>query len=206
VLIFLVQRVGGEAAMTRAIYSFGMIPAVLLGFADLEPRLAMIDPAATLLTSMFLHGGWAHLLGNMLYLWIFGNKVEDRMGHAPFLMFYLLSGLAAAGAQILPEPASEIPMVGASGAISGVLGAYMVLYPHARILVFIPFSFMLIHYIRAFWLLAIWLGLQIVSATLHPAADGGVAWWAHIGGFAFGWLVAWPLRAHATLRRRGPWG
>jgi membrane associated rhomboid family serine protease len=206
VLVFLAQRSGGEQAAAWAIYSFGMIPAVLAGLAQLPPELAVVNPAATLVTSMFLHGGWAHLLGNMLYLWIFGNNVEDRMGHIPFLLFYLLSGLAAAAAQILPDPGSEIPMVGASGAISGVLGAYMVLFPHARVLVFIPFSFMLLHYVRAFWLLAIWLLLQVVSAALQPTSEGGVAWWAHIGGFAAGWLVAWPLRAARSRRRRGPWG
>jgi membrane associated rhomboid family serine protease len=206
VLVFLVQIGSGPGDLERSIYSFGMIPAVLLGYGQLSPDLVAVGPEATLFTSMFLHGGWGHLLGNMLYLWIFGNNVEDRMGHLPFLVFYLACGLAAAAAQILPDPRSEIPMVGASGAISGVLGAYMVLFPHARVLVLIPFSFMLLHYVRAFWLLAIWIGLQLFSATLYSAAEGGVAWWAHIGGFALGWLVAWPLRAVQGVYRRGPWG
>ena len=189
--------------MKRAIYRFGMIPAVLLGQARLERGLAVIPPAASLVTSMFLHGGWAHLLGNMLYLWIFGNNVEDRLGHLRYALFYLGCGLAAAAAQILPAPSSTIPMVGASGAISGVLGAYLVLYPHARVIVLVPFSLLLLHQIRAVWLLGFWIAIQLVAALVSPADQGGVAWWAHVGGFAVGAAIALLLR---DRRRRGPWG
>ena len=128
-----------------------------------------MPPLATLVTSMFLHGGWMHLLGNMLYLWIFGNNVEDRLGHGRYLLFYLATGLAAAAAQVLPDPASQIPMVGASGAISGVLGAYVVLFPHARVLVLIPLGLAFFRYIRAVWVLGIWFGMQIASALVAPA-------------------------------------
>ena len=186
VLVFLWQQSQGGSGMMRAIYSYGMIPAALLGEARLPPELAVLPPWATLFTSMFLHGGWMHLLGNMLYLWIFGNNVEDRLGHLGFLAFYLLAGLVAAGVQIVPDPDSEIPMVGASGAISGILGAYLVLYPHARVLVLIPIGFMFLYYVRAFWLLVIWLTIQVVSGLAAPAGEGGVAWWAHVGGFAAG--------------------
>ena len=124
-------------------YSLGAIPAVLLGLKDLPPDLALVPPSMTTITSMFMHGGWMHLIGNMLYLWIFGDNVEDSMGHVRFAVFYILCGLAAVLAQALPDPNSTIPMVGASGAISGVLGAYLLLYPHARVLVAIPLGFVL---------------------------------------------------------------
>jgi membrane associated rhomboid family serine protease len=204
-LVFLWQVGQGERGMERAIYRFGMIPAVLLGDARLPPDLAVLPSPATLITSMFLHGSWAHLLGNMLYLWIFGNNVEDRLGHARFALFYLGSGLAAAAAQILPAPGSTIPMIGASGAISGVLGAYLVLFPHAQVLVLVPFSVMFLHHVRAVWLLGIWIAIQLFSALLGPADEGGVAWWAHVGGFAAGVAFALPLRRRPR-RRRGPWG
>jgi membrane associated rhomboid family serine protease len=209
-LVFLWQLSLGQQGQLRVLYSYGMIPAVLLGDARLPSELAVIPASATLVTSMFLHGGWMHLLGNMLYLWIFGNNVEDRLGHGGFLAFYLLAGLAAAAAQILPDPESRIPMVGASGAISGVLGAYVVLHPNARVLVLVPIGFMFLYYVRALWLLLIWLALQILSALGGPSTEGGVAWWAHIGGFAAGVLMILPFAAvdryRLSRRRRGPWG
>ncbi len=210
VLVFLWQISGGGRGFERTVYGLGMIPAVLTGQARLVPELMMVAPWATLFTSMFLHGGWMHLIGNMLYLWIFGNNVEDRFGHAAFLVFYLASGLAAAAAQILPDPGSETPMVGASGAISGVLGAYLVFFPRARVLVLIPVGFMFVYTLPASWLLGFWFFFQILSALATPASAGGVAWWAHIGGFAFGVLVALLFRGGTIppppARRRGPWG
>ena len=203
VLVFLAQQFGPGNGL-RLIYGLGMIPAVVTGNARLPADVALVAPPLTLVTSMFLHGGWAHLLGNMLYLWIFGNNVEDRFGHFRFLLFYLAAGLAAAAAQVLPDSRSLIPMVGASGAISGVLGAYMVLFPNARVLVFVPISFFMLHYVSAFWLLAIWFALQLLSAALQPTAAGDIAWWAHVGGFIAGWLIALPVRR--AQRRRGPWG
>jgi len=190
VLVFLWQfSLGGENGQ-RIIYSLGVIPAVLIGGAQLPPELALVSPSATLFTSMFMHGGWMHLIGNMLYLYIFGDNVEDSMGHARYLAFYLLCGIAAALAQALPEPSSEIPMVGASGAISGVLGAYVLLHPHAKVLVAIPFGFIL-HTMRlpAGIVLALWFGLQLLSNTMAQSGSGGVAFRAHIGGFVAGLLL-----------------
>lgn len=182
----------------RVIFALGVIPAVLVGKANLDPALAMVPPAITVLTSMFLHGGWMHLIGNMLYLWIFGNNVEDAMGHARFIVFYLLSGTAAVFAQSLPDPASTTPMIGASGAISGVLGAYALLYPHARVLVVIPFGFYL-HTTRlpAAWVLGFWFAMQLLSDVLAGTQGGGVAFRAHLGGFLAGALLI-PL-----FKRRG---
>jgi membrane associated rhomboid family serine protease len=147
-----------------------------------------------LFTSMFLHGGWFHLIGNMLYLWIFGDNVEDRMGHFRYILFYILCGLAAAGAHIITNPESNIPTIGASGAISGVLGAYLMLYPLARIIVVIPILFFWdVIKLPALIVLGFWFVTQIFQGTLALAiettATGGVAWWAHIGGFVFGMIA-----------------
>jgi membrane associated rhomboid family serine protease len=160
----------------------------------------------------------------MLYLWVFGNNVEDNLGHARFLVFYLLCGIAAAFAQALPDPTSEIPMIGASGAISGVLGAYLILFPHARVHVIIPFGFMFLHTIRAGWLLGLWLVFQLLSGLFGDSSQGGVAFWAHVGGFVAGMALIlvmrdrrrrlWPgprARGRSYLpgvsrRRPGPWG
>ncbi|HEY5790492.1 MAG TPA: rhomboid family intramembrane serine protease [Gammaproteobacteria bacterium] len=182
-------------------YSFGMIPAVLFDRVALPDALARIPAEVTVLTSMFMHGGWLHLLGNLLYLWIFGNNVEDRFGHLRFLLFYLLCGIAAALAQALSAPGSEVPMVGASGAISGVLGAYLLLWPRARILVLVPLGII-------FWtlrlpalvVLGLWFALQLVSSLATDPGQGGVAFLAHVGGFVAG-MVLLPL--FLLLGRRG---
>jgi membrane associated rhomboid family serine protease len=147
-----------------------------------------------LFTSMFLHGGWLHLIGNMLYLWIFGDNVEDRMGHLRYVFFYILCGLAASAAHILTNQRSPVPTVGASGAIAGVLGAYLMLYPRARVIVLIPiFVFMEVVQLPAVFVLGFWFVMQLFQGTLSLAAastaTGGVAWWAHIGGFVFGMLM-----------------
>ena len=180
-----------------AVYALGVIPAVLFDEARLVSELEWVAPALTPITSMFLHGGILHLAGNMLYLWIFGNNIEDAMGHARFIVFYLLCGVAAVFAQALPDTSSTIPMIGASGAISGVLGAYLLLYPHARVLVFIPLGFFL-HTMRlkAGIVLGIWFAMQVISSL--ASGDGpGVAWNAHIGGFVAG-IVLLPI-----FKRRG---
>lgn len=190
VVVFLWQFSLGSAAGQRAIYSLGLIPAVLFGVQDLPPELALVPPVLTTLTSMFMHGGWLHLIGNMLYLWIFGDNVEDSMGHTRFIVFYLLCGTAAVFAQALPDPTSTIPMVGASGAISGVLGAYLLMYPHARVLVAIPLG-IIFHTARipAGVVLILWFGLQLFSSVVTPSGQGGVAFGAHIGGFIAGMLL-----------------
>ncbi len=195
VLVFLWQVSLPARGQKMAVYAFGMIPASLLGEARLPPELAVVPPAATVLTSMFLHGGWMHLLGNLLYLWIFGNNVEEAMGHVRFALFYLLTGTIAALAQALPDPVSTVPVVGASGAISGVLGAYLVLYPHARVLVWLPFAG-LVHMAAAV-VLGLWFLIQVLASSLPGDSEGGIAFMAHIGGFVAG-MVLLPV-----FRRRG---
>jgi membrane associated rhomboid family serine protease len=205
VLVFLWQFSLGPSGQERVIYALGVVPAVLLGQADLPTELAVVPAAATILTSMFMHGGWMHLIGNMLYLWIFGDNVEDAMGHGRFIVFYLLCGVAAVLAQALPEPQSTVPMVGASGAISGVLGAYLLLYPHARVLVAIPFGLYL-HTMRipAGLVLLLWFGLQLLSNVMTQAGQGGVAFRAHIGGFVAGMLLVLVFKQR-RFRVRTPW-
>lgn len=186
------------ARIEAAIYAYGLIPDVLLGDARLPPELAVVPAWMTVLTSMFLHGGWMHLIGNLLYLWIFGDNVEDRLGHGRFVAFYLLCGVAAALAQALPAPDSQIPMVGASGAISGVLGAYLLMYPRAHVLVLIPLG-PLSQLVRlpAMLVLGLWFGMQLLS-ELAADEGAGVAFRAHIGGFVAGMLL---LRLMRRRRR-----
>jgi len=198
VLVFLWQRSLGPVGGQQAVYSLGTIPAVLLESRMLPPELAIVPAWTTVLTSMFLHGGWMHLIGNMLYLWIFGNNVEDAMGHFRFALFYLLGGVVAALAHALPNASSVVPMVGASGAISTVLGAYFLLYPHARVLVVIPIGFIpFTTRLPAGWVLAFWFVLQLLSSSLASATEGGVAWGAHVGGFVAGMALI------PFFRRRG---
>ncbi len=193
VIVFLAQLALGKAGFQRAFYSFGLVPAVLTGRAVLPPDLAVIPPSATIVTSMFLHGGFFHLAGNMLYLWIFADNVEDALGRWRFAVFYLVCGLGAAMAQVLPEAGSTVPMVGASGAISGVLGAYLLMYPHARVLVAIPIVVVVqLVKLRAITVLGFWFLLQLLSSLMAASGEGGVAFRAHLGGFLTG-LVLLPL-------------
>ncbi len=186
-VIFFWQLSLGQDGFQRAVVSLGVIPVTLLGDERLPPDLYVIPPSATIFTSMFLHGGLLHLLGNMLYLWIFGDNVEDAMGHVRFTVFYLLCGVAAALAQALPNPDSTIPMIGASGAISGVLGAYLLLYPRAHVLVLIPLGlFSQIVHLPAVVVLGLWFVIQLVSSLFADPSQGGVAFGAHIGGFLAG--------------------
>ncbi|MGQ0587723.1 MAG: rhomboid family intramembrane serine protease [Gammaproteobacteria bacterium] len=188
VLVFLWQvSLGGR--IEGAIYAYGLIPDVLLGDARLPPELRAVPAWATVFTSMFLHGGWMHLIGNMLYLWIFADNVEDRFGHGRFVVFYALCGIAAAMAQALPDPQSQVPMVGASGAISGVLGAYLLMFPRAHVLVLVPLGF-LTQLVRlpALLVLGLWFAMQLLSEMLAPPG-AGVAFRAHIGGFVAGMLL-----------------
>lgn len=191
VLVFVWQVSLGAPHFNRVIFTLGVIPAVLFGHAQLPSEIAMVPPAVTVVTSMFLHGGWMHLAGNMLYLWIFGDNIEDRMGHLRFLWFYLVCGVAAVFAQALPAPHEQVPMVGASGAISGVLGAYLLLFPHARVLVLVPIGFILkVVRLPAVWVLGLWFLIQLVSSLMAPAGEGGVAFRAHLGGFVAGLVLA----------------
>ena len=172
------------------VLALGIIPAVLFNHAQLPPGLDIVPAWTTMFSHMFLHGGWMHLLGNMLYLWIFGNNIEDAMGHKRFIVFYLICGVAAALMQALPDTHSTVPMIGASGAISGVLGAYLLLFPRARVLVLVPLGFYITTLrLQAGVVLLFWFVLQIVSNLLSAGQQGGVAWGAHIGGFIAGMLL-----------------
>ena len=199
-----------DVGTREATYAFGVVPAVLSGEKYLPPEVAVFPPWASVLTSMFMHGGFWHLAGNMLYLWIFGNNVEDAMGHVRFLLFYVLCGVAAVYAFVLPNPVSEMPMVGASGAISGVLGGYLLLFPRARVLLGLPLGFIVVGIGRfpAIWVLAAWFVMQLVLGGLSAIqvtneSRGGIAFGAHIGGFIAGLLlVAFFKRRHVPLWRR----
>jgi len=163
----------------------------LTNLSDMTPQIpfpVLLSP----FSSMFIHGDLMHLGGNMLYLWIFGNNIEDHLGRGRFFIFYILSGLAAVGLFILFNPHGEIPLIGASGAIAGVLGAYMILYPRARILTLIWIIFIIrLIWLPAIFILGYWIVIQFIMAAsdLGGGSEGGVAWFAHIGGFAFGWLL-----------------
>jgi len=217
VLVWIVVQGAGtsQEILDRSICTLGAIP------GDITGRAVGGGPCPpggrswlTLVTSMFLHGGWMHIIGNMWFLWIFGNNVEDSMGRFRFLVFYLLTGLVAAGSQILLNPTSPLPTVGASGAIAGVMGAYIVLYPRARVAtLFFFIIFFRIFQVPAWVILGYWILIQVVSQASSSGAGGGVAYGAHIGGFLAGALLIrlfadWELvrakRAHVALRRSGP--
>jgi len=173
---------------------YALIPGELLSGGDLPPTI-VIPIWLTLLTSMFLHGGILHLLGNMLYLWIFGDNVEDAMGSVRFLVFYLLCGIVAAFAQIAIGSGSSIPMVGASGAIAGILAAYFMLFPQSRVLTLIPlFFFLRLVAVPAVFLLGFWFLWQVISGAGSFGSAGGVAFFAHIGGFIAGLFLVFPFR------------
>ena len=179
-----------EAALTDSVCALGAIPAEVTGRVGEGPSPCALGGLTwqALLSSMFLHGSWMHLIGNMWFLWIFGNNIEDSMGHLRFLVFYVLTGLAAAGAHILTDPASTVPMVGASGAISGIMGAYLVLYPKARIdTLFFFVVFIRVVPLPAWVMLGYWMLIQLSgSFATSVGGGGGVAYGAHVGGFLAG--------------------
>jgi len=189
-------------------YQFGMIPARLFGYRQLSPQLAIIPPWATIFTSMFLHGGWFHLGGNMLFLWIFGNNIEDLLGRARYLLLYLSSGAAAALIQALSARHATIPMIGASGAVAGVLGAYVMTYPRANVhcLVWIVIFFWVVT-VPAWILLGLWFLMQLMSGLAAGPSSPGVAFWAHVGGFATGiflYLLLRPPQVRLLQPQRTP--
>ena len=184
--VFMLELSAGPGVRT-IIHSFGIVPASIV--AAYNEGSYSVGSYVPILTSMFLHGGWLHLIGNMLYLYIFGDNVEDRLGHLGYLLFYLLSGVGAAVTQIYFQPGSTVPLIGASGAIAGVLGAYFLLYPRARVLTLIPlFVVFPVVELSAFLFLGFWFVMQFLQATFSTASEsaGGVAWWAHAGGFLVG--------------------
>jgi membrane associated rhomboid family serine protease len=185
VLAFLWQLGLGAQGYRTAIQALGFTPAVLFGEARLPLGLEWVPAPLTLVTSMFLHGGWMHLAGNMLYLWIFGDNIEDELGPFPFVLFYLFCGLIAALAQAIPDMQSQIPMIGASGAVSGVLGAYIVRYPRVPVTVVIPFLLLFTMRVPALVVLGLWFGAQLLS-TAAAGNDPGIAFRAHVGGFIAG--------------------
>jgi len=195
----LVQGAGAEVAAAKSVCNFGLIPGELTqtvrpgtGFPMSRELVCLTDPGPqylNVLTSMFMHGGWMHLLGNMWFLWLFGNNIEDSMTRPRFLAFYLLAGLGAALAQVFADPASGVPMVGASGAISGVMGAYLVLFPRVRVFTMVPLGIILTSIALPAWAMLIyWVALQVLGGMTSAigAQGGGVAFWAHLGGFIVG--------------------
>jgi membrane associated rhomboid family serine protease len=190
VAVFLLQISSPGYTTGNLFYSYGVVPASLLGIESLPSDLEKIDPYLTIITSMFMHGGWMHLIGNMLYMWIFADNIEDDLGKTKFIIFYLAAGAAAALTQVYLNVNSTVPMVGASGAISGVLGAYLIRYPRNKVLVLIPLGiFTQLLKIPALFVLGFWFILQFVSSAGSSSEGGGVAYGAHIGGFVFGAAV-----------------
>jgi membrane associated rhomboid family serine protease len=197
---FLVQGAGSERALAESVCELGLIPGDLLGRLPEGHELPLGQDMVcvttgtpawhTVVTSMFLHGGWFHLLGNMWFLWVFGNNIEDAMGHGRFVVFYLVCGLLAAAAQVASHPSSPIPMVGASGAISGVMGAYLVLYPRVRVHTIVFLGILLTRVTLPAWMMLLyWVFLQMLGslpALAGAQAGGGVAFLAHLGGFVAG--------------------
>jgi membrane associated rhomboid family serine protease len=187
VVVFLLELSSPYYKTGAIFYSWGVIPASLIHGVPIPDEIYRVPPTATLITSMFMHGGFMHLIGNMLYMWIFADNIEDEIGKVKFIIFYILSGIAAALTQVFLNTESMIPMVGASGAIGGVLGAYIVNHPRAKVLVLIPLGFFSqIVKIPAIFVLGIWFILQFVNSAFTSSIGGGVAYGAHIGGFVFG--------------------
>lgn len=199
------QGLGREPGLSGSVCSFGLIPGELLQLSSSNPSLCVIGDSSwyTTITSMFMHGSWMHILGNMWFLWIFGNNVEDAMGPVRFVAFYLLCGLAAAAAQIAADPSSPIPMVGASGAIGGVMGAYILLYPRVRVhMLFILVIYVTTFAVPAWLMLGYWFLVQTLGGLASQGSQGGgVAFWAHIGGFAAGIAFIYVFRDKQLLDR-----
>jgi len=218
ILVFLYQLILNDLQLFQFTYRFGVIPFELSGRGELGivpvrvgTSIEMIDlaspipPWATVFTSMFMHAGFMHIAGNMLFLWVFGDNIEDRLGHTKYLLFYLGAGVAAALAQAWVNPGSTVPMVGASGAIAGVLGAYLVFYTRSRINTLIFFVFISYVRIPALYLIGFWAFLQFFNGAISlgvSTATGGVAYFAHLGGFVAGLAVAWMWKRLFPSRRK----
>lgn len=200
VAVFVFQFMSGSK-MEAIIYEFAMIPSEITAGFDL-------GDARDIITSMFMHAGWLHLVGNMLYLWIFGDNIEDRLGHFGYLVFYLAGGFVAAFTHVLVNPISQIPTLGASGAVAAVLGAYLILYPRSRVYTFIPIGFFVrVRMLPASVVLLIWFILQLFSGVLSLGTMdmGGTAFWAHIGGFVFGLIIGFLCKQKKVGRIARGW-
>jgi membrane associated rhomboid family serine protease len=220
VIVYLTTALGTRELTEAAVWGLGYIPSTVFDIAHRPPEMVLVPDNATYITYAFLHADIFHLGGNMLFLWVFGDNVEDVMGHGRFVLFYLLCGTAAAVGHSMLVPESTIPMIGASGAISGVLGAYLLLYPRAtvRVLVIIILFITIIH-VPALVVLGLWFAVQLFSAAAAPPDQPGIAFWAHVIGFVAGMaLIPFFKQPHVRLlqprryraweieRRRGPWG
>jgi membrane associated rhomboid family serine protease len=206
-LIYFFQSTLDPESAKALVFQLGFTPAHVTRFLAGTGRLDLVSVLLPFLTSMFLHGSWLHVIGNMWFLWIFGDNIEDHMGHAKYLGFYLLSGIAAAAAEVLLTPNMSLPTVGASGAIAGVLGAYFILYPRARVFTWFPPIFLF--YLPAWVMLGWWFLLQFLSGAATSGASynrsGGIAFWAHVGGFLAGILLVKLLPARPQRYRYGTW-
>jgi membrane associated rhomboid family serine protease len=203
-LIFFFEWTLDPKSLNGLIFQFGIVPARLTAFLAGSPKYPLIAVVLPFFSSMFLHGGWMHVIGNMWFLHIFGDNIEDYLGHFKYLVFYLLCGVIAMAAQVVSDPHSQIPALGASGAIAGVLGAYFLLYPRARVL---TWFFVFVIYVPAWLILGYWFVLQFLSGaatslTYEGRSMGGVAFWAHVGGFAAGFLL---IKLFPARSRRSPY-
>ena len=206
-VIFLFEAALTPESFKALLYQLGMVPANITGLLA-GARLGLVAAFLPTLTSMFLHGSWMHVIGNMWFLWIFGDNIEDYLGHFKYLLFYLLSGLGAAFAQVILNPHSRVPTVGASGAIAGILGAYFLLYPRAKVLIWFPILFFF--YLPAWVTLGYWFAMQFVSGAATSIANysetsGGVAFWAHVGGFVAGIVLIKLFPERPRRYRYGTW-
>ena len=185
VVVFLYQQVLQGEQEQAFLLSYGMLPAVLFDHRELAPELALLPAELTLLSSMFLHVGWMHLIGNMAFLWVFGDNVEDSMGHWRFVLFYLACGMIASLAHALAQSDSISPLIGASGGVSGIIGAYLMLHPRVKVMVLVLMRIPL--RLPAYWIIGFWIGLQVFSIV--TGIEGDTAWWAHIGGLIAGAIM-----------------
>jgi membrane associated rhomboid family serine protease len=207
-VIFLFEASLSPRGFKVILFQLGMIPANITGVLTGSHETGLAAAFVPTLTSMFLHGSWMHVIGNMWFLWIFGDNIEDYLGHFKYLLFYLLSGLGAAFAQVILNPHSSVPTVGASGAIAGVLGAYFLLYPKAKVLIWFPIFFLF--YLPAWVTLGYWFAMQFVSGAATSIANysetsGGVAFWAHVGGFLAGIVLIKVFPERPRRYRYGAW-
>jgi membrane associated rhomboid family serine protease len=207
-VIFLFEATLSPQSFKVLLYQLGMVPANITAVLAGTGRMGLTAAFLPTVTSMFLHGSWMHVIGNMWFLWIFGDNIEDYLGHFKYLLFYLLSGLGAAFAQVILNPHSRVPTVGASGAIAGVLGAYFLLYPRAKVLIWFPIFFLF--YLPAWVTLGYWFAMQFVSGAAASIASysetsGGVAFWAHVGGFVAGIVLIKIFPERPRRYRYGTW-